>query len=126
MWIDNLAAKYGLQKSYSKVSDSGRIINAFAIKQAALGMRIWFEWIPSEQNISDLPSRNKLHELEEVFEAVSRAGCHTANESDGEWTCKVYDTCKVRDFSTWRAPFVGRERKRARHGSRGAKRRKSL
>ena len=31
MWIDNLAAKYGLQKSYSKVSDSGRIINAFAI-----------------------------------------------------------------------------------------------
>ena len=87
MWIDNLAAKYGLQKSYSKVPDSGRIINAFALKQAALGMRIWFEWIPSEQNISDLPSRDKLHELEEVFTAVSSEGFHAADESDGEWTC---------------------------------------
>ena len=52
-WIDNLSAKYGLQKAYSKVEDSGRIINAFKVKQAALRLRCWFEYIPSEQNIAD-------------------------------------------------------------------------
>ena len=43
-WIDNLAAKYGLQKGYSRVEDSGRIINSFKIKQASLQFRAWFEY----------------------------------------------------------------------------------
>ena len=38
-WIDDLAAEYSLQKAYSKVEDSGRIINAFKVKQAALRLR---------------------------------------------------------------------------------------
>ena len=32
-------------------ADSGRIINAFRIKQAALGMRVWFEYIPSGRTL---------------------------------------------------------------------------
>ena len=63
MWIDNLSAKYGLQKGYSKVPDSGRIINAFRLKQASLGMTIWFEYVPSKQNIADLPSRRDFELL---------------------------------------------------------------
>lgn len=38
-WIDNLSAKYGLQKAYSRVEDSGRIIDAFKVKQAVLNLR---------------------------------------------------------------------------------------
>ena len=119
MWIDNLAAKYGLQKGYSKVADSGRIINAFRLKQAALGMRIWFEWVPSEQNIADLPSRGKASELYRIFDAVSDV------VSGGEWVCYEWDMV-LPDFSTWIAPlaeFRSKKRK-VRSGSRGAKRAK--
>ena len=119
MWVDNLAAKYGLQKGYSKVADSGRIINAFRLKQAALGMRVWFEWIPSEQNIADLPSRGKASELYRIFDAVSDY------ISGSEWECYEWDMV-IPDFSTWIAPLAelrgGKRRKR--HGSRGAKRAK--
>ena len=119
MWIDNLAAKYGLQKGYSKVHDSGRIINAFRIKQASLGMRIWFEWVPSEQNIADLPSRGKEAELYRVFDAVA---CVL---SDGFWECYEYEVV-MPDFSSWLAPLAQlRPAKRGgRSGSRGAKRAK--
>ena len=34
MWIDNLSAKYSLQKGYSKASDTGRIVNSFKVMQA--------------------------------------------------------------------------------------------
>ena len=119
MWVDNLAAKYGLQKGYSKVADSGRIINAFRLKQAALGMRVWFEWIPSEQNIADLPSRGKACELYQIFDAVSE------EISGGEWECYEWDMV-VPDFSSWTAPLAELRsgKRRTRHGSRGAKRSK--
>jgi hypothetical protein len=111
-WIDNLAAKYGLQKAYSKVEDSGRVINAFKVKQAALRLRCWFEYVPSEQNIADLPSRGAYSRMLEVIEAVS----------SGEWTLSKYDAV-LPDFSTWDAPLASLpSRKRSRHGSRGAKR----
>ena len=121
MWIDNLAAKYGLQKGYSKVADSGRIINAFRLKQAALSMRIWFEWVPSEQNIADLPSRGKESELFQIFDAVSE------EVSGGEWECYEWEMV-LPNFSTWIAPLAEyrRQKRRGRSGSRGAKRVKKV
>ena len=115
MWVDNLGAKYGLQKGYSKVPDSGRIINAFKLKQAALRMRVWFEYVPSEQNIADLPSRGWWDAMYDAISAVS----------GDEWTCMSY-MMKVPDFSSWLAPLSGfvRNAVRKRHGSRGAKRNK--
>jgi hypothetical protein len=113
-WIDNLSAKYGLQKGYSKVDDSGRIINAFKVKQAALRLRCWFEYIPSEQNIADLPSRGAFARMMEVIDAVTGF----------EWILFSY-TAILPSFSTWDAPLASLpSRKRARHGSRGAKRRR--
>lgn len=114
-WIDNLSAKYGLQKGYSKVEDSGRIINAFKVKQASLRLRAWFEYIPSEQNVADLPSRGAFARMLEVIDAVS----------SGEWTCFTYEPVLPK-FSSWMAP-VGDlpARRRNRSGSRGAKRRRS-
>jgi hypothetical protein len=77
-------------------------------------MRVWFEYIPSGQNIADLPSRNKLSELFEVYNAVS---------DNGEWNEVVYEECKIPDFSSWRVPSRP-QRKRVRSGGRGAKRAK--
>ena len=56
-WIDNLAAVAGLAKGYSGKADTARIVNSFNVRQAFLKFRVWWEWIPTHQNIADLPSR---------------------------------------------------------------------
>ena len=114
-WIDNLSAKYGLQKGYSRVEDSGRIINAFKIKQASLQLRAWFEYVPSEQNVADLPSRGAFERMFEVIDAVM----------GGEWECFQYLAVLPR-FSTWLAPLASiPKRASKRSGSRGSKRRRA-
>ena len=111
-WIDNLAAKFGLQKGYSRVEDSGRIINAFKVQQASLRLRAWFEYVPSEQNIADLPSRDAFQQMLDVIDAVS----------GGEWTCFEYSMVLPK-FNSWMAPIGGLpSRSRNRSGSRGSKR----
>jgi hypothetical protein len=116
-WIDNLAAKYGLQKAYSKVDDSGRIINSFKVRQAALKLSAHFEYIPSEQNIADLPSRGAFSAMYDVIREAT--GSQLSDESLVEW-----HDFTLPDFSTWDSP-LGQPRKRNyRSGSRGAKRRK--
>ena len=111
-WIDNLAAKFGLQKGYSRVEDSGRIVNAFKIKQASLSLRAWFEYVPSEQNIADLPSRSAFERMLEVIDVVS----------GGEWTIFEYSMVLPK-FESWLAPLDSLScRKRNRSGSRGRKR----
>jgi hypothetical protein len=56
-WIDNVAAVAGLSRGYSGKGDTARIVNSFNVRQAYLRCRVWWEWIPSKQNIADLPSR---------------------------------------------------------------------
>ena len=111
-WIDNLAAKFGLQKGYSRVEDSGRIVNAFKVKQASLCLRTWFEYVPSEQNVADLPSRGAFQRMLDVIEAVSGA----------EWTVFEY-AMVLPKFESWLAPLGSlSSRTRNRSGSRGRKR----
>ena len=71
------------------MEDSGRIINAFKVKQAVLNLRAWFEYIPSEQNIADVPSRGAFDKMMEVIDSVSRC----------EWTVFKYRAV-LPDFST--------------------------
>ena len=115
-WIDNMGAKYGLQKSGSSKEDSARIINAFVLRAASLLFRPWFEWIPSEQNIADLPSRNKL---DEYFQAIG-AGKDGLNEK-GEQV-STFITMVLPDFSSWSAPLATLPRnKKRRRGGKGNK-----
>ena len=116
MWIDNLAAKYGLQKGSSRADDSARIIHAFKVRQAALQLRVWFEYVPSEQNVADLPSRGHFEQMREVLEKATGGPLRELVELEMRYP----------DFSSWGAPmqFQPFRRKRARHGSRGAGRKK--
>ena len=59
MWIDNMGAKYSLQKGSARKEDSARIVDSFAKRVASLGFRPWLEYVPSKQNLADLPSRGK-------------------------------------------------------------------
>ena len=75
-FIDNVGAYSGLGKGYSPDMDSARMISVFHTMNAALRSNVWFEYVPSKANISDLPSRNEfelLHSSEykaEPFELV--------------------------------------------------------
>ena len=62
-WIDNSAALAGLTKGYSGVTDSVRLVHAFHAFTVGLGVRIWFEYVPTKANISDAPSRRDLREV---------------------------------------------------------------
>jgi hypothetical protein len=59
MWIDNMGAKYSLQKGSARKEDSARIVDSFSKRVASLGFRPWIEYVPSAQNVADLPSRDK-------------------------------------------------------------------
>ena len=112
MWIDNLSAMYLLRKGYSKVGDTGKVGNSFRVMQTKRQLRMWFEYVPSEENIADLPSRRKWCELHRVIDSVS----------GGSRTCFRYDVV-IPPYDSWLSPLRGHgSAKRRRHGSRGAKR----
>ena len=62
-FIDNVGAYSGLGKGYSPDIDSSRMISVFHTMNAALRSNVWFEYVPSKANISDLPSRNEFELL---------------------------------------------------------------
>ena len=54
---DNTAALSALVHGYASKPDMSRIVNAYHLAQFLLGVRVWFEWVPSAANLADLPSR---------------------------------------------------------------------
>ena len=42
---------------YARKVDCARMVNSFHLLLAALRLNVYFEWVPSEANTSDLPSR---------------------------------------------------------------------
>ena len=59
-FIDNTGAMFGLSKGASRDYDTSRMAHVFQVLAAALSCRVWFEYVPSGANISDLPSRQDL------------------------------------------------------------------
>ena len=115
-----MLAKYGLKKGYSKVDDSGRIINAFMVMQAELHLQIHFEYVPSEQNLADLPSRGAFEKMYEVIRAV------TGKDLVRGQNLHYHDFVLPR-FESWKSPLSKLTKKRKlRSGSRGASRKKAF
>ena len=56
-WIDNESAVYALVKGYSGAADSARIVNLYHCCVAQLEVTPWIEYVQSEDNLADLPSR---------------------------------------------------------------------
>jgi hypothetical protein len=64
---DNQAANGSLVRGYSTSPDMARMASAFHLHVARMSARVWIEWVPSESNIADLPSRP---EDPEAFDAL--------------------------------------------------------
>ena len=97
MWIDNMGAKYSLQKGSARKEDSARIVDSFSKRVASLGFRPWIEYVPSAQNVADLPSRDKWSEYYSVIGADEH-GFLPSGERASEWI-----EMNVPDVSGWSA-----------------------
>ena len=73
-WIDNTAAVTGLIKGYSRALDSARIVHAFHAFNVGFGARVWFEYIRTDANVADAPSREHLGEIEYEFAMPAAPG----------------------------------------------------
>ena len=59
-FIDNSGAAASLVKDYSRDEDSALIVNTFWAAACALDVDVWFEFVYSEANIADWPSRGQV------------------------------------------------------------------
>jgi hypothetical protein len=114
MWIDNMGAKYSLQKGSARKEDSARIVDSFSKRVASLGFRPWFEYVPSAQNVADLPSRDKWFEYYSVIGADEH-GLLPSGKRASEWI-----EMNVPDVSGWSSisssASVGRSPRKRRRG----------
>ena len=114
MWIDNMGAKYSLQKGSARKEDSARIVDSFAKRVASLGFRPWIEYVPSKQNLADLPSRGMWTEYYDAIGA-DLEGKFPSGDVASEFMAMV-----VPDVSGWSAideavsPSRARKRRRRR------------
>ena len=70
LWIDNSGAIGALIKGYSGVPDCARIVNMFHFAAAVAGVQsIWIDYVPSESNPADVPSR--LHEMDPTERSIA-------------------------------------------------------
>ena len=69
-WIDNTAALAGIAKGYSSKPDSARIIHSFHALGISLQADVHFEYVASEANIADLPSRGDFDFLTSTLGSV--------------------------------------------------------
>jgi hypothetical protein len=75
LWIDNSGAIGGLLRGYSGIPDCARIVNIFKFATAKLCLAsLYIDYVPSESNPADIPSR--LHEMDddEAADAVADLG----------------------------------------------------
>ena len=92
LWVDNSGAIGALVKGYSGVPDCARIVNLFHFATAKLGIHsLWVDYVPSESNPADVPSRAHEMSREEAEKALSGFGTKVAMrvptiaDSNGEW-----------------------------------------
>ena len=56
-FIDNTVAQSALVHGYAKKPDLAKSVNVFYLQMMSLRASVYFDWVPSKDNIADLPSR---------------------------------------------------------------------
>ena len=65
-FADNKAANSAAIKGGSSASDMARIVSAMHLRWCADGINVWIEFVASESNLADLPSRGDTRLVEEL------------------------------------------------------------
>ena len=94
---DNTGALSALVHGYASKPDMSRIVNAYHLAQFSLRVRVWFEWVPSEANLADLPSRLEYGEFFSVLPG------------------SVWVPTVLPSLESWRAPLLSMYADMSRH-----------
>ena len=62
-WIDNTVALSALVHGYSGKPDLAKMVNIFYLQLAGLRASVYLDYVPSKENIADLPSRRQFDVL---------------------------------------------------------------
>ena len=96
LWVDNSGAVGALIKGYSGIPDCARIVNMFHFAFAQLGAAsLFIDYVPSESNPADVPSRVHSMSAEEAASELAEFGelvkMHVPEFADGsgEWLSLV-------------------------------------
>ena len=88
-WIDNTSALASLVRGYSSKPDSATLVNAFHALNVGLRSNVWFEYVPSKANISDLPSRDDfdalIRELGRTGKPIEHVECVLPAVDGDDW-----------------------------------------
>ena len=74
LFVDNTQAVFNLASGSARAHDSARMVHIFHCMCAALGTRVWIEYVPSGANIADQPSRLEFALLTEMGSVDISAG----------------------------------------------------
>ena len=91
-WIDNTSALASLIKGYARSQDSASIVHAFHAFNLGLQSTAWFEYVRSEANIADMPSRGDfeyLHSLGARSSPLVLPSLDTWSMTAGEWIAQA-------------------------------------
>ena len=88
-WVDNQSAMAGFVKGYSGKEDTALILSAFSFKMAELQFRVWWEFVPSAQNVADLPSRGKEDDEDGLLNALGSVLSKFIVPEFGEWNSQI-------------------------------------
>lgn len=79
LWVDNSGAVGALIKGYSGVPDCAKLVNCFHFTVARLGITsLWIDYVPSESNPADVPSRVHETSIEQAELELSELGLSPA------------------------------------------------
>ena len=87
LWTDNTAAFSGMVNGFSSSKAMQQASNLFHLTRAALQTDMWIEWVASDANISDIPSRNRGvgHTDEEAYRKLGLTSKPANCFSEKEW-----------------------------------------
>ena len=69
--------------------DTALILSAFSFKMAELQFRVWWEFVPSAQNVADLPSRGKEEDEDGLLNRLGSVLSTFIVPEFGEWNSQI-------------------------------------
>ena len=80
-WVDNSSAVAALAKGYSSAIDSAHIVHAVQATLAGFDADVWFEYVRTDANVADDPSREDMSYERYAIGADITAGVRAFVES---------------------------------------------
>jgi hypothetical protein len=96
LWVDNAGAIGALLKGYSGKADCARIVNMFHFAVAKCGIAsLWTDYVPSESNPADVPSRyhemsdEEIRNMTNLFGPFIQSVVPVFTDQDGNWLSSI-------------------------------------